>query len=259
MSVDPAIDTQSGDATGSSPVADPTPNGVMHLVAHHAALAGACEFIPLPFADDLAAERFQRALVDKVLNRHGRELDASALRPLYAGPNKSLLGRAGGFFKGLVLKPVKKLFRTVLIVFTIRRAVLTCGEALLIGRTLDRLLGDGWFRDDQSDDALTHDATRVGVAVRGVMMSPERRGLVRLLRQGMRWMRDDSDGDADDTEASPPASAADDDAETHAPPMDRRQRAKVTRAGERLRQELDSQEGRGVLAGLDAAVDRRLA
>ena len=234
----------------------------MHLVAHHAALAGACEFIPLPFADDLAAERFRRALVDKVLSRHGRTFDATALRPLYAGPPKSLIGRAGGIVKGLIMKPVKKLLRTVLFVFTIRRAVLTSGEALLTGRTLDRLLDAGWFAEGQSKDELDDSAARVELAVRGVMASPERRGLLRLLREGVRWLRDDADAAAGTDESPPrpsPTLAVDDGTADEAPAMDPTQRAKVKRAGDRLASQLVSEEGRGVLATLDAAVDRRLA
>ena len=233
----------------------PNPPGggdVMLRVAHHALLSGLCQFIPVPFADDLVDRRVRKRMVNVLLDRRGRSFDAEAVKPLYAGPPKSAVETAGSVAKGLVMRPIKKLLRTVFFVATIRRAVLEAAEVLLLGHTLDRLLADGWFAEGQEATRLEADAARVERAVDDVMASPERRNLTRLVRRAVRLLRDEGEADPPDATA---AVAEPEDVERT---MTDAQRQRLDAASERLRGELDDAEGRSLLARLDAAIDRRL-
>ena len=238
-------------ATGADPGAGDARGGVLHLTVHHALLAAVCQFIPIPFLDDVAGDRVVRRLVDKLLDRNGRGYGAEAVAPLYEGPAQGVAGRVGGFVKGLVLKPVKKVLRTALIVVTIRRALMTAARVVLLGRTIDRCLARGELADDMPDDRRRERAARIDAAVRDVMASPERRGLVRLIRQSASLLRDD-----EPAPQVPPTAAVDADAaEASLSPKERR---RLDRATAELESKLQSEEQRGMLAALDAAVDARL-
>ena len=245
------------------PPTDPNlPGGadVMGRIAHHALLSGLCQFIPVPFADDYADRRVRRAMVAKLLAARGRAYDADAVKPLWAGPPGSVLGKIGGVAKGLVLKPVKKLLRTVFFVFTIRRAILEAAEVLLLGHTLDRLLAAGRLGDGLPADARRDEAADVERAVAGVMDSPDRRALVTLVRASARKLRGIG-RDAEDADPGPdarPDATADDAAEAEAS-LSPRQREKLDAASSELAGELQDEQGRSLLARLDAAVDARLA
>ena len=246
-----------GPPIDESPANHATPDGeagdVLLLISHQALLSGLCEFIPVPFVDDVAGDRVRRSLVAKLLERRGRALEASAVKPLYAGPPTSGLARVTGFAKSLVFKPVKKLLRTVFLFVTVRRAVLRVAEALLLGRSLDRRLAAGGFADGTFPAALKKEAAALEAAVRGVLASPERRGLVRLVRLSFRTLRKEGvDGpptpDAIEAAVGNPEAA-----------LSGRQRDLLGRASEMLRGALATEdEAGGVLAQLDAAVDKRL-
>ena len=225
------------------------PGGVLHLTVHHALLAALCQFIPIPFLDDVAGDRVVRRLVDKLLDRNGRSFGAEAVAPLYEGPSQGVMGRVGGFAKGLIMKPVKKVLRTALIVVTIRRALMTAAQVVLLGRTIDRCLARGELADDAPADRRRERAAQIDAAVRDVMASPERRGLLKLVRESASLLRND--------EPAPSVTAAvdADAAEASLSPNERR---RLERASAELESKLQSEEQRGMLAALDAAVDARL-
>lgn len=225
--------------------------GVLHLTVHHALLAALCQFIPIPFLDDAAGDRVVRRLVEKLLERNGRDYGAEAVAPLYAGPDQGMAGRVGGFFKGLAMKPVKKVLRTALIYITIRRALLTAARVILLGRTIDRYLARGELASDAPEARRRERAAEIDAAVRDVMASPERRGLVKLLRESTALLRDD--GPAADV---PLAAAADADAAEASLTSSRRER--LEQAAAELESKLTSDAQRGMLAAVDAAVDARL-
>ena len=226
------------------------------LVSHQALLAGLCEFIPVPFVDDVAGDRVRRSMVAKLLERRGRAIEVASVEPLYAGPPSSGLARVTGFAKSLVFKPLKKLLRTVFLFVTIRRAVLRVAEALLLGRSLDRRLAAGGFADGTPEPALLDEAAALEAAVRGVLASPERRGLVRLVRVAFRTLRREGvDGPPAPDALAAAAAAGDPEAA-----LSGRQRDLLGRAAELLRGGLASEGGPGgVLRQLDAAVEARLA
>lgn len=231
------------------------PNGtggdVLHLTVHHALLAAVCQFIPIPFLDDLAGDRVVRRLVDKLLERNGRTYGAQDIATLYQAPEQGIAGRVGGFFKGLIMKPVKKVLRTAVIVITLRRALMTAARVLLLGRTLDRRLARGELADDEPDDLRRQRAAQIDAAVRDVMSSPERRGLLKLIRESASLLRDD--------EPAPQAPlAAVVDADAAEASLTSKQRQRLDRAAAELEAKLQSDAQRGMLAALDAAVDARL-
>lgn len=238
-------------ATDVNPDIGDEPGGVLHLTVHHALLAAVCQFIPIPFLDDVAGDRVVRRLVDKLLERNGRGYGAEAVAPLYDGPDRGVAGKVGGFVKGLVMRPVKKVLRTVLIAITIRRALMTAARVVLLGRTIDRCLARGELADDVPERHKRERAAQIEAAVRDVMASPERRGLLKLIRESASLLRDD-----ERAPNVPVAAAVDADAaEASLTPNERR---RLDRAAAKLESKLQSEEQRGMLASVDAAVDARL-
>lgn len=234
-----------------NPDAGDRPGGVLHLTVHHALLAALCQFIPVPFLDDVASDRLVRRLVDKLLERNGRNYGAEAVAPLYEGPQRGMAGKVGGFLRSLVMKPVKKVLRTALIVVTIRRALMTAARVILLGRTIDRCLARGELADDVPEARRRERAAQIDAAVRSVMASPERRGLLRLIRESASLLRNDQP-----PRQVPVAVAVDADAAEASLTSDERRR--LDRATTELESKLRSEEQRGMLASLDAAVDARL-
>ena len=95
---------------------------------------GVFEFIPLPFIDDWLIERERRSLVEKILKSRGVAFEEEVPKLLADGGAKTLMGRLGGLLKSLILKPLKKIFRTFLFWLTIRRAVLNVVETYFLAR-----------------------------------------------------------------------------------------------------------------------------
>lgn len=239
-------------AANRDPTEAPADGGdVLHLTVYHALLAAVCQFIPIPFLDDVAGDRVVRRLVDKLLERNGRGYGAEAVAPLYQGPERGVANRVGGFVKGLVMRPVKKVLRTALIFITIRRALMTAARVVLLGRTIDRCLARGELADDLPEDRRRERAAQIDAAVRDVMASPERRGLLKLVRESASLLRDDGP-----TPQVPVTAAADADAAEAA--LSPNERRRLDRAAARLESKLQSEEQRGMLASVDAAVDARL-
>jgi len=233
------------------PDAGDDPGGVLHLTVHHALLAAVCQFIPIPFLDDVAGDRVVRRLVGKLLERNGRGYGADAVAPLYEGPERGVADRVGGFFKGLVMKPVKKVLRTALIVITIRRAMLTAARVVLLGRTIDRCLARGELADDVPEVRRRERAVQIDAAVRDVMASPERRGLLKLIRESASLLRDDGPAPRVPVTAAVDADAAE-------ASLSSNERRRLERATAELESKLQSEEQRGMLASVDAAVDARM-
>ena len=242
---------------GKRSAADKNPDGsnegggVLHLTVHHALLAAVCQFIPIPFLDDVAGDRVVRRLVDKLLERNGRNYDAETVAPLYEGPEQGIAGKVGGFAKSLVMKPVKKVLRTAFIVVTIRRALMTAARVVLLGRTIDRCLARGELADDVPTVERLKRAAQIDAAVRDVMASPERRGLLKLIRESASLLRDNKPA-----RQLPITAAVDIDAVEASLTSHERQR--LDRAAAELESKLQSEEQRSMLASVDAAVDARL-
>ena len=245
-------------STTTNPETTPAnPSGgadVMLRVSHYALLCGLCQFIPIPFADDLAERQVRKRLVGVLLERRGREqVDAGDLKPLWAGVDNGVVAQAGGFLKGLILKPVKKVLRTVFFVATFRKAILEASDAVLLGHTLDRLLADGWFADDSGERRLRGDADRLARAMESAWGEADKKALASLVRRSSRWLK----GWWSDREDSPDPAAATD-AEALERSMSPKQRERLDKAAGDLEERLGDERGQSLLAKFDAAVDAAL-
>jgi hypothetical protein len=118
---------------------DPAPDPIMpakrRSFASESIKAGVYQFIPLPYVDDWLVARQRKEMIRVVLNSRGFTYDPAVPGLLAAGkrtPGDRLISIA----KGLVLKPVRKVFRSVFFWISARRAALTVVETYLLGRYL---------------------------------------------------------------------------------------------------------------------------
>ncbi len=96
---------------------------------------GAYEFIPLPFVDDWMIGRERRKVVRAILDQRGLGYDMEVPKIL-AGGGQSLLRRLGSMARGAVMKPLRKLFRTVFFWLTARRAARNVVATYFLARFL---------------------------------------------------------------------------------------------------------------------------
>lgn len=105
------------------------------LVAGHAALAGLCPLLPVPFLDELAIRRVARRMHRALFEAHGLELSPRAAK---------LLTAQAGWFRGAassaLLLPIKRLVRKAAVVLAIKDcadvATVVYHDGWLIGRVL---------------------------------------------------------------------------------------------------------------------------
>jgi uncharacterized protein (DUF697 family) len=96
---------------------------------------GAYEFIPLPFLDEWLIKRQRRSMVEKILSMRGITYDTDVPSEI-VGSGRSLMGRVGLLARGLVLKPLRKIFRSVFFWLTARNAARTAIVSYLLARFL---------------------------------------------------------------------------------------------------------------------------
>lgn len=96
---------------------------------------GAYEFIPLPFLDDWLINRQRKGMVEAILERRGITYDEKVPR-IFVDSGRSLFGKMGSLTSGIVMKPLKKLFRTVFFWLTARNAARTTMVSYLFARFL---------------------------------------------------------------------------------------------------------------------------
>lgn len=152
------------------------------ILARCAILTGICRFIPVPFLDDIVAERVRKHLISSLLRLHRKTKPASHYGALYKDGSASCLGSAFGFGRGLILKPIKKLFRTIFFFLTIRDASLQMTRVYLLGRAFDACLRFGHLKEET-------DTTRMAAAFGEAFRGTDRRFLVHLMRQAGRGLR----------------------------------------------------------------------
>lgn len=240
---------------------------VMLRVSHYALLSGLCQFIPVPFADDIADRHVRKRMIAMLLRRRGRGFRVEEVRPLYTGVSGGLFRRVGSVARGLFLKPVKKLFRTVFFFLAFRRALLEATGATLLGHTLDRLLAKGWLPENATPAERKRQAKRIAEAIDEAWANADRRGLMTVVRQSARhlrgwnpdWMpdrwksRSASPAHPDATEAATLGDA--DDLEASLDPQSREQ---LEVAARQLERGLRDGRGQTLLARFDEMVDQRL-
>lgn len=239
-----------------SPRREPDASGgrdVMLPLAHYAMLVGVVQFLPIPFVDDWIHRRLMRKVVGDILRRRGRQFAVEDLAPLFEPGGGGMLGPAGSAARALVLKPMKRLARTVLIVFGARRAALEAAQVLLIGHTLDRQLARGGLPDAATSAERGEEARRIADAVRGAWKGSDRRFLIDVIRRsgGLLVQK----GAPDEPE---PDVAADPQVEQLEKALLPGQRSRLKAAGAKLAGLLRSPDGQSWLTKFDAEVDRRL-
>ncbi|MDF1811114.1 MAG: hypothetical protein P1V20_02840 [Verrucomicrobiales bacterium] len=101
---------------------------------------GVFRLIPIPFVDDFLINRTRRRLVEKALRKADLRFEGDVPKIIASWEQRSFGQRIGSIMKGLILKPLKKLFRTVFFWFTVRDAGRTAAESYLLGRMVTRHL-----------------------------------------------------------------------------------------------------------------------
>lgn len=96
---------------------------------------GVYEFIPLPFLDEWLIKRQRRGIVESILDSRNITYDAEAPEWI-VGSGRSLMGRVGSLTRGLFLKPLRKLFRSVFFWLTAKNAAKTAIATYFLARFL---------------------------------------------------------------------------------------------------------------------------
>jgi hypothetical protein len=223
-------------------------------LARHALLVALWRVMPLPFVDDWMHRRAMRQVVRHVLERRGRRFDAEDVRPLYDAP-LGLLRRVSSIGKGLLIKPMRKLGRSVLVALAVRRAALEAGEVLLLGHTLDRFLASGWMTDEMSPAERRQHALRIGRAVEKAWGRTNQSAFLDLVRGSLSSLLRRSGPPVDAAPAAPVTSGKLDELESQLPPE---QVGRLRAASRQLARKLSQPPGQTWLARFDAEVDRCL-
>ena len=112
-----------------------TSSGVSAVTVHRQSFqTGVFEFIPLPFFDDWLIVRERRLLVEKILIGRGVTFEKEVPKLLVDEGKRSLLGKLGGLVRALIVKPLRKILKTLLFWLAIRRAVLNVLETYFLAR-----------------------------------------------------------------------------------------------------------------------------
>ena len=115
------------------------------IVATHAALAGLCPLIPVPFVDDLAIRRIVRRMYRSLFAAHGYTIPVDGADILRASPANRLRDAAAA----VAMFPVKKVVRKLVYVL----AVKDCAEVA------SAVFHDGWLLARVLEDARRTDST----------------------------------------------------------------------------------------------------
>ncbi len=129
-----------------------------------AVLATACNFVPIPFVDDLLRKRVLHFMVRQTQHDHGRTYSSTCLSPLYSESR----GCVAGCLFLLVKVPLK------LLLFPIRKILAWLGAAhslskdlttmILLGRSLDRCMACGRLANDTTPTELREEARQIKLA-----------------------------------------------------------------------------------------------
>lgn len=161
-----------------------------------AAVVGASTFVPLPLVDDWIASLSRRQLVRAALRRHGRTFVVRDVKPLY-DVGGSLLGLPWRIAKGIILAPINKVLKKVLVVFAARDLALAMGKTIALGHILERELKLGAFRDSDTREQRRDQATRLRKALDAALKDVDVRLLTRAAQALIARARGRQDGRSD--------------------------------------------------------------
>lgn len=126
------------------------------LVNTSAVLVGACQLVPLPFVDDLLEARILKSMLRRIFAKHGHKLTSEQIKTL-SRDRKGVLATTAGLARGLVMKPIKKIFRYVFFVFTARGISRKIAATALLGRAAETVASSPEF-SSTSDLSLIREA-----------------------------------------------------------------------------------------------------
>jgi uncharacterized protein (DUF697 family) len=142
------------------------------ILARAALFTGVSTLVPIPFADEWVLVRARKDMTAALLRARGRTYAVEDVAPLYEEPSGSWLLLPFRLAGKLVLVPVRMALRTVFFVFAARAVALQVGKTLVLGATIDRLLGQGMLATPSHDEArrvrAAFEATYAGSDVRAL-------------------------------------------------------------------------------------------
>lgn len=112
------------------------------LIITHAILIGATPLIPIPVVDDLAKTYLQRRMVRELVEVRGQPTDPQSVKALADDRGEGCLW---GCIGGVVLYPLKKIFRKIFFVLEWKRAIDLVSRSYHHGYLMDYALSQGWI------------------------------------------------------------------------------------------------------------------
>lgn len=217
-------------------------------------LASAARLVPVPLLDDILREKALHLMVSRTIKLHGRAYRSASVAPLY-GTAEGCGQRLALFLLlwpiKLLLYPIKKVLSWIM---AAKNVAADLSEAVLLGRTLDRVLANERLPMGADAGALRTEAARVRLAFDNALRGTDLRllravlrralegvkGLPRAAVRALRRLRNKAD-DADPTAG---LSAAD--------------REKVDAGASRIAAALEAPDVRAFLEAFDARFDENL-
>lgn len=168
----------------------PTPEEKQNLfiLSRSALLRGLCYLIPIPFLDDFVAQRVLKHMVSSLLSSHEREFTPERVAVFYEGESKGCFAMAWDIAWGLIIKPIKKLFKTIFFVLAIRDMALGIGSTLFLGRCVNRSLNKQRLNNGQSakdkkeSDSLESEAALIYAAYQASYAGSDKKVITQSFR-----------------------------------------------------------------------------
>ncbi len=110
------------------------------IVLWHSVLSGLCPLLPIPYVDDAVLLRVRRSMVGDLLGLRGIHVSRSDLGILVDRPAK---GCFAGCLHAAIVYPVKKIFRKIFILLTIKECVDEASATFHLGYLLHRAIEEG--------------------------------------------------------------------------------------------------------------------
>ena len=128
-----------------SPTPAPTAASARASITTSAIMAGICALSPVPFIDDLFIGAIRRHAVRRIFRARGKELTWGQARALTRSNRNVVLG----CLLGVVVYPIRKIFRKVFYIFTVKEAVEVATRLLHQGRLVEHALAAGSLSVDE--------------------------------------------------------------------------------------------------------------
>lgn len=148
------------------------------LLGRYGVLVGLCDLVPVPFVDRWIANALRRRLVRKIAGRHGCELPPESLARLADAQG----GGCVGCLVAVLAWPVKKVLKTLTIVFQVKGIADTSSEVMHRGLLLEEAFEAGW---------MPGDADAVRAAMDRALASVDTRPVERALNGSLKDVRSD--------------------------------------------------------------------